>query len=335
MTRDWGRPVDEIAGIDAPTFDAEVLPAARPVVFRGLAAQWPAVRAGADLPAYLLSMGADAACRLIEGAPEIGGRFAYDAGVNGFNFTRTAVPLAAALARLQAAVGMAAPPALAIQALDAGEALPGFAAANPAPLIAGDPAPRLWIGNRVVVAAHHDLSRNLAVVVAGRRRFTLFPPDQVANLYLGPLEFSPAGTPISMVDTRAPDLARFPRFTEAMAAAQVAELGPGDAIYIPYMWWHEVASLDPFSVLANYWWSETPPPQPGLAPIDVLMHARLALSAMSAEQRAAWRPMFEHVLFDEAGAPAHLPPDKRGIRGGIGEAARTRMRRTLGALLSR
>ena len=327
-------PLPEITGIDAARFTAEVLPAARPVVFRALAADWPAVRAP-DLAAYLARFDIGADCDLIEAPPEAGGRMAYDDGLTGFNFSRRPARFAAAMARLTSVQGLDPQPTVAIQALKAPEVLPGFAEANPVPLIDPRATPRLWIGNRVVVAAHHDLSRNLAVVVAGRRRFTLFPPDQVANLYLGPLEFSPAGTPISMVDGRAPDLARYPRYAHAIAAAQTAELGPGDAIYIPYMWWHQVESLDGLSMLANYWWSETPPPQPGLAAIDVLTHARLAFSAMSAQQRAAWRPMFDHVVFDDAGAPDHLPPDRRGIRGGIGEKARTLMRRKLGALMTR
>ena len=52
----------------------------------------------------------------------------------------------------------------------------------------------------MVTAIHHDMFSNLAVVVAGGRRFTLFPPGEVANLYLGPFEFTPAGTPASLVD---------------------------------------------------------------------------------------------------------------------------------------
>jgi len=60
----------------------------------------------------------------------------------------------------------------------------------------------------------------------GRRRFTLFPPEQIANLYVGPLDFAPTGAAMSMVNLRNPDFARHPRFKEALAATQVAELGP-------------------------------------------------------------------------------------------------------------
>ena len=82
--------------------------------------------------------------------------------------------------------------------------LPGFAAENRAPPIEQlrDPAvaPRLWLGNEVVTPAHFDESHNLACVVSGRRRFTLFPPEQVANLYVGPLDLSPAGQAISQFE---------------------------------------------------------------------------------------------------------------------------------------
>src|SRR6185295_10671014 len=100
--------------------------------------------------------------------------------------------------------------------------------------------------NRTRIAAHHDLPDNLACVVAGRRRFTLFPPEQLNNLYVGPLDFTPAGQPISRVDIDTPDLETYPRFAEALNAARRAELGPGDAVYIPALWWHDVLSLEDF-----------------------------------------------------------------------------------------
>ncbi|MFX6149073.1 cupin-like domain-containing protein, partial [Acinetobacter baumannii] len=88
--------------------------------------------------------------------------------------------------------------------------------------------------------------------------FTLFPPDQFGNLYLGPLDNTPAGRAVSMVDFAEPDFAAHPRFREALAHAQVAELEPGDAIFIPSMWYHHVEGRSAFNVLINYWWRETP-----------------------------------------------------------------------------
>lgn len=111
--------------------------------------------------------------------------------------------------------------------------LPGFRQHNPLALGVEEPLASIWIGNRSRIAAHHDVPDNLACVAAGRRRVTLFPPDQIGNLYVGPLDFTPAGQAVSLVDFAEPDLDRFPRFARAMASAQVAELGPGDAVFIP------------------------------------------------------------------------------------------------------
>ena len=53
--------------------------------------------------------------------------------------------------------------------------------------------PRIWLGNRITTPAHVDEWNNVGCVVAGRRRFTLFPPEQITNLYIGPLDFAPTG----------------------------------------------------------------------------------------------------------------------------------------------
>src|SRR4030095_14045724 len=131
--------------------------------------------------------------------------------------------------------------------------LPGFALNNVLDLMSPATEPKIWISNRVTVQTHFDMSYNVACVVAGRRRFTLIPPDQLENMYVGPLEFTLAGPPISMVRIEAPDLEKYPPFSAALAAAQFAELEPGDALFIPYMWWHHVEARDRFNVLVNYW----------------------------------------------------------------------------------
>jgi hypothetical protein len=328
------RPIREIDGIDRDRFQDEILPSARPAVLRGVAADWPAVRAAnkaAGVRAYIERLGGDVPCDILVGAPEFGGRIFYNADMSGLNFTREQGTLSTLLARLAAVADDETPPALAVQSIASRDALPAFAAENRLDLVGAAMAPRLWIGNRIVVATHHDLMENIAVVVAGRRRFTLFAPEQAPNLYIGPFEFTPNGAPVSLADPEAPDLVRFPRFAAALEQAETAELGPGDAIFIPYMWWHHVRSLDAFSMLANYWWDAIPHAQPGLAPVDALVHASLALGHLPASHREAWRALFDHVVFDRA--QEHIPAGRRGIRGELSEAAKARLRKQLGALM--
>src|SRR3546814_16722548 len=100
---------------------------------------------------------------------------------------------------------------------------------------------------------------NVACCVAGRRRFTLFPPDQLANLYPGPFELTPAGTPVSMVDPFAPDLDRYPRFAEAGRHTSEAPLTPGDALYLPSLGWHGVESLAQASIPVHHWCAQHNP----------------------------------------------------------------------------
>jgi mannose-6-phosphate isomerase-like protein (cupin superfamily) len=304
------------------------------VVVRGLAADWPMVRAS-DKAAYLRRFDSGAKVEMSVAAPEHEGRLFYTEAMASLTFAREPATVSAVLDRL----AEAGPETVAAQAVSVADALPGFADENPLALLDGIDRivqQRIWIGNRVVTATHHDMFSNLAVVVAGRRRFTLFPPDQVANLYVGPFEFTPAGTPASLIDPEAPDLDRFPLAAEAMAGARTAELGPGDAIYIPHMWWHHVRSFDELSILVNYWWDEAPEPQPGLAPINALIHALLSFEGLPDEQRSAWRAMFDHFVFHATVDPnAHIPEERRGIRGALSDDAKARLRRTLGQMMTR
>ena len=314
---------------------AELVAGGRPMVLRGVARDWPIVRA-ADPAAYLLGLDSGAPIELVEGERGAGGRLFYSDDRNGFNFTRRRSTLRELIALLAAAARADAPPPIAAQAAPVRETLPGFERDHRLAVLPREVAPRIWIGNRVVVAPHHDMASNIAVVVAGHRRFTLFPPDQAGNLYIGPLEFTPAGAPVSLIDPEAPDFDRFPRARAAMAAAEVAELEPGDALYIPHMWWHHVRSRDAFSVLVNYWWNEATQPQPGLAPIDAMVHAAIAFAGLPPEQRAAWQAMFDQFVFgNDAEALAAFPPERRGLRGTIDAATKTRLRRQLGAIMTR
>lgn len=270
---------------------------------------------------YIKRLGVSRTVNAMVGPPQIKGRFFYSDDFQGFNFGSENVAIGTALDTLLSLADDPQPPAIALQAMYVPDIMPSFLADNPMPLLGGDIAPRIWIGNRSMVATHFDNNYNIACVVGGRRRFTLFPPEQVANLYIGPLLRTPGGSPISTVDLREPDLARFPRFREALDSAGEAVLDPGDAIYIPILWWHGVESLDPLNVLVNYWWNDASPAHH--KPILSLVHSMALMSELPADQREVWRRFYDHFVFQADGDPgAHLPADLRDVMGKLSPAER-------------
>ena len=309
--REWRAPSPE-------TFANEILNCGQPAVLRDVVGHWPAVRAGRESPQaitrYLRAFDNGSSAHTMVAAPSVRGRFFYNEELNGLNFEVSQQPLALSMQKFIELLDVRDPPALYVGALPTPHALPGFTRDNSLPLVAPGVVPRLWLSNRVTVQTHYDLSLNIACVLAGRRRFTLFPPEQLPNLYVGPLEFTLAGQPISMVRLDEPDLDRFPRFREAWQHAQSAELEPGDALFIPYMWWHHVESLSTFNVLLNYWWEDIPAWQG--SPFEAMLHGLMSVRGLPPERRELWRKIFDHYVFQTGGDPvAHLAPSQRGIQG--------------------
>lgn len=303
-----------------------------PVLIPGLLAGWPVVaaaREGArELAARLALNASDVPLQYSLGDPEIEGRFHYSADGRQFNFARHQASLRQFLDLLEAEEAQPAPRALAAQGLPVHLCIPGFAHAHPMPLLPPSVMPRMWICNRSEVATHNDELENLACVVAGRRRFTLFPPEAVGDLYMGPFELTPGGTPISMVHVSQPDFDRYPRFRSALEQAQVAELEPGDVLYVPYQWYHHVAALEPLNILVNYWWDIAR--QDLGSPWDALLHGVIALRELPADQRRGWKALFDHYVFLENGDPGtHLPPHMRGVLDRADPAVIARLKRDL------
>jgi hypothetical protein len=152
------------------------------------------------------------------------------------------------------------------------------------------------------------------------------------NLYIGPLDNTPAGAPISLVKVSDPDLEKYPRYADALAAAQFAELDPGDVIYIPYMWWHGVQALESFNILVNYWWNDHEP-RSQVHPSTALAFAWITFMDMPPEHRARWKDMFDHYIFGE-GAMDHVPPHARGVMGELDDKQLAQVRQMLARALA-
>jgi hypothetical protein len=303
-------------GVDRETFAARIVREAEPVVLAGLIDDWPLVRAAREsrsaLARAITALDAGREPLVIEAPASADGRIFYRDDLQGFNFTRRTATVAATVDRLcQLVDSPAGAPTIFLESLPANQYLPGFAQGHRMPLLPPEIEPRVWIGNAVKINTHFDLASNLACVIGGRRRFTLFPPDQMENLYVAPLDFTPSGAPVSLVQFTRPDLERFPRFAEALKHARQAVLEPGDTLFIPYGWWHHVESLTPFNVLVNYWWNDAP--NFG-APHGALIHALLTIRDLPADQRGVWESIFRHLIFtDPERALAHLPAAHRGM----------------------
>jgi hypothetical protein len=303
----WAGPFDPDA------LPGELLTAERPFVVRGAFAHWPVVAAAREsdvaLARYLMGLYNGVRVGLFQLAPQARGRVFYaDETLSSFNFSRHAATLDHTIE----------PPALYVGSTTVEAVLPGFVEANPIGLGARDALLSLWLGNRTRIAAHYDLPYNLAIVAGGRRRFTLFPPEQIHNLYMGPLDPTPAGQPISLVDFDQPDLARFPRFAQAWEAGEQAVLEPGDAVYIPSMWFHHVEGLDPVNLLINAWWRQTP--EYVDSPLSTLRLALMTLRDLPENERRIWAHHFQHFVFGaDASTWAHIPEAARGLLGPLDE----------------
>jgi hypothetical protein len=320
---------------------AELLDTGQPAIIRGLVRDWPLARQASaeQAAAYLKSFYQGRPIVAFIARPELGGRFGYTPDATQLDFKSDRGNLEQYLELMLAHLDDADAPSWYIGSTDVDLFLPGFRAENDLELNhamfeSSPPMVSAWIGNRTTALAHHDMSHNIACCLVGRRRFVLFPPEQVGNLYPGPLEPTPGGQVVTMTDIDQPDFERFPRLREALAAAQVAVLEPGDALFYPAMWWHQVNALESFNVMINYWWNTVPDYMD--TPQNTLLHGLLSLRDRPEQEKRAWRAMFDYYVFgDPDHAAGHLPEAARGNLAPMDEIKARRLRAYLLRRLNR
>lgn len=309
----------------------ELLTAGQPAVLRGVARHWALVRKGLESPdearRYIASFYNGRPIDFSFGGPEVRSRAFYKEDFSALNFTVRRDRLDRVLDEMGQHLADDPPPMYYVASLPFDYCLPGMKSDNDLDFQSHgvQPPPSIWIGNRTIASCHYDAPNNIACVAVGRRRFTLFPPEQIFNLYPGPLDPTPGGQAVSTVDFADPDFDRYPRFRDALAAGMSAELEPGDAIFVPSMWWHHVEGLSPFNTLVNYWWSSAPPYVP--TPMHALLHAIWTVRDLPEEQKLAWQRVFEYYVFGPAQlAGAHLPEASRGVLAPFDEVRARQMR---------
>lgn len=304
------------AEVGAPARFGELVAACEPFVVRGLCADWPITRAARQSPSMLLdyvaALDGGKSAEAFVGAPAIGGRYYYEEALDGFNFERETIGVTAALRRVIDTAEVDGAATLYLGSLPTAAYLPRFVEDNVMPLLPAAVRPRIWLGHASTVACHHDNSDNLACVVAGQRRFTLFPPEAIGDLYVGPIDHNMAGQPVGLAVGAPAGDPRYPRFAAARARAMMVELAPGDALYLPKLWWHQVEALSPVNVLVNYWWDAAAAGPD--APYTAMLLAVAAIAERPERERAAWRAFFDHYVFRPDGHPlAHLPEAQHGL----------------------
>ncbi len=316
------KPVAIWHNVTREILERDIVPLYEPAILKGYVDHWPVVKeakqSDQQVCDYLTKLYAGGNVRFARLSSKFNGVFSYNEAMNGFNFKREVGELGPFLQEVLANSQQECTDTLALQSALLADYFPNFNQDNPFKLFDENAKPRIWVGNQSVVATHYDDAENVACLISGKRRFTLFPPNQIDNLYLGPIDFTPAGAQVSFVDFSQPDFKKYPRFKTALEHALVAELEPGDALYLPSLWWHHVQALAGFNVLVNYWSGGSIAGNSKPSPLDNMLMSMLTIRDLPQDQKDAWQSFFDYYVFSEQkNKYDHIPEKARGILGGF------------------
>jgi hypothetical protein len=307
-----------VTDVDKFLFENTIIPAYEPVIFKGLINNWKVVEASNQgeefLYKYLNNLYAGGDVRFARLPAYYKGIFSYNKNMTGLNFSRHTGSFSSFFDEMVNNSKVDNSDVVAIQSAPAPDYFPLFSKENPLSLFEQNIYPRIWMGNNSIVSAHYDDANCIACVVSGKRTFTLFPPEQIENLYIGPLDFTPAGAPVSLVDFSDPDLDKYPKFSQAMDHAIVAELEVGDAIYIPPLWWHHVQASGGVNMLVNYWQGGTIAGGDKPFPADCILMAMMSIKDLPQTEKKAWKAFFDYYIFSEQKEKYdHIPAHVQGL----------------------
>ncbi len=108
--------------------------------------------------------------------------------------------------------------------------------------------PRFWLGPAgTVTPLHCDYDDNVFAQIWGTKRIFLAPPHHDQFLYPNEANAILFGSPF---DPEAPDFEKFPLARQAATVEVI--VNPGDMLYVPAGWYHQVRALT-FSLSSNRW----------------------------------------------------------------------------------
>lgn len=346
--------ISEIPHLKTRIFDCDskmvpdfIFKSTNPIILKNLVSDWPIVRESRTSPknlaSYLKIFYNGKHVSVFQGNPVDNGNYFYSEDISSFNFKTLSLPIDNVIDSITSSLHDENSIPYYIASCTIDNFFPNLLKENYInfpPSVTdgfsenGPPLINLWLGNKSRSACHFDVPSNIACCISGKRRFTLLPPSQITNLYPGPYDLTPGGQVISMVDFDNPDYTIHPKFERALENIQIAELDPGDALFIPSMWWHQVEALSPINAMINYWWNSTPRFLGQAKP--ALEHSMMTIRNLPKEQKMAWKELFDYYVFsDNENAINHLPQHSRGILGDLTEIDARRLRAKLLRFLNR
>lgn len=137
---------------------------------------------------------------------------------------------------------------------------------------------------------HYDSGDGTLIQLHGVKRAALFPPSQTRNLYPFPFRTNGIVPWISQVYIDRPDFDSFPRLKEALPHRLDVTLAPGELLFIPANWWHEVTAMsEDYICSINRFWKVAPLTRlfannvsPIVYPLSMMMLAHMRRKARKA-----------------------------------------------------
>ena len=235
------QPIPSVEGLGREEFERDYFYGSRPVILKGMLRGWPAF--GRWSPDFLEAQFADQRVQLA----------VSDRG--GFDYTapRTEEMSFAEAAALIRADSPDADRHYYLLKQNIPANFPTLVDDLQVPDLIGDrrriTSVNLWFGGAGnLTPLHYDRANNFLAQFYGRKHLTLFAPDQFDYLYPALDSDRPH---VSKANILAPDEEAFPLLRQAQPLEGVLE--PGDVLYMPPFWWHQVHSLDQ-SISVNFWW---------------------------------------------------------------------------------